>query len=35
MDFNLESKTVVVETTKSSQEIIDAIGKTGKKAELK
>ncbi|GBB99888.1 hypothetical protein RclHR1_03670008 [Rhizophagus clarus] len=35
ISFNLENKTVVLTTEKTSQEIIDAIGKTGKTAELK
>jgi hypothetical protein len=35
INFNLEDKTVVLTTAKTSQEIIDAIGKTGKTAELK
>ncbi|CAB4475434.1 heavy metal transport/detoxification protein [Rhizophagus irregularis] len=35
INFNLENKTVVLTTAKTSQEIVDAIGKTGKTAELK
>jgi len=34
VNFNLETKTVVVETAKSSKEVIDAISKTGKTAKL-
>ncbi|CAB4375638.1 unnamed protein product [Rhizophagus irregularis] len=35
INFNLENKTVVLTTAKTFQEIVDAIGKTGKTAELK
>ncbi|CAG8476742.1 6580_t:CDS:2 [Funneliformis caledonium] len=35
INFDLETKNVRVKTTKSSQEIIEAIGKTGKTAVLK